>query len=319
MHVNDSLPQAQYLRRFRRVLVHIEQHLNEALTLDALSAVASSSAFHFHRQFTGLVGVSVSKYVHLRRLHTAVWLLAHRPDVSILSVACRAGYESPEAFARAFKRTLGISPSEFRRHPAWAEWDRVYATIRSKRTEIMNNQATSPSVAIVQFPETRLAVLEHRGSHDSLHLSIQKFVAYRRQHRLAPGKHATFNLVYDNPNAVEPEAYRMDVCCAVSGPVEPNPEGVVEKTIPAGPCARLRCQGGDDALELCLTHLYGSWLPTSGRNVRDFPLFFQRVEFFPDVPEHEAVTDIFLPLTDATSAHSLDEAGPHSPAPSTAD
>jgi AraC family transcriptional regulator len=33
-----------------------------------------------------------------------------------------------------------------------------------------------------------------------------------------------------------------------------------------------------------------------GEALRDFPVFFQRVIFFPDVPEHEAVTDVFLPL-----------------------
>jgi AraC family transcriptional regulator len=43
-------------------------------------------------------------------------------------------------------------------------------------------------------------------------------------------------------------------------------------------------------------YLYGEWLPPSGAEVRDAPLFFQRVRFYPDVAEHEAVTDIYLPL-----------------------
>jgi AraC family transcriptional regulator len=303
--VDDAQLPDQYLGRFKKVLVYIERHLHAELSVEVLSAVASSSAFHFHRQFTGLVGVAVSKYVHLRRLHTAVWQLAHRPDVSVLEVARQAGYESPEAFARAFKRTLGVSPSEFRRTPAWAEWNRIYATTRLKRRDLMNTETTLPPISIVQFPETRLAVLEHRGSHDELPRSIQKFIAYRRQNQLAPAKHATFNLVYDNPQTTEPHAFRMDICCAVTRPIEPNPEGVVEKTIPAGRCARIRCQGGDDALETCLSHLYGAWLPTSAESVRDFPLFFQRIAFFPDVPEHEAITDIFLPLLDPASALAL--------------
>jgi len=37
-------------------------------------------------------------------------------------------------------------------------------------------------------------------------------------------------------------------------------------------------------------------LPGSGAELRDFPLYVQRVKFFPEVPEHEAVTDAFLPL-----------------------
>jgi AraC family transcriptional regulator len=43
--------------------------------------------------------------------------------------------------------------------------------------------------------------------------------------------------------------------------------------------------------------LYATWLPASGQEPREFPLYLQRIRFFPDVPEHEAVTDVFLPLT----------------------
>ena len=34
----------------------------------------------------------------------------------------------------------------------------------------------------------------------------------------------------------------------------------------------------------------------TGAELRDFPVFFQRVSFFPEVPANEAVTDVFLPL-----------------------
>jgi AraC family transcriptional regulator len=45
-----------------------------------------------------------------------------------------------------------------------------------------------------------------------------------------------------------------------------------------------------------LRFLYGTWLPMSGEEPRDFPLFMQRVTFFPDVAEHQAITDVYLPL-----------------------
>lgn len=293
--MDERAPKTQYLARFRRVLDHIEHHLDTAVSLVDLSALASSSPFHFHRQFSSLVGVPVARYVHLRRLNKSVTQLAFRPDLSILNIALDAGYESPEAFTRAFGRTLGVSPSEFRRAPVWAIWHQAYAPVRNARLELMQD---SPQVTIVDFPTTQLAVLEHRGSHDALHSSVQRFVAYRQRNKLARDRHATFNLVYDNPHTTEPDAFRMDICCEVSGPVAPNPEGVISKAIPGGRCARIRCEGGDDALEVCLRHLYGVWLPGSGEKVRDFPLFFQRVRFFPEVPEHDAITDVFLPLQD---------------------
>jgi len=71
---------------------------------------------------------------------------------------------------------------------------------------------------------------------------------------------------------------------------------VVEFNIPAGRCAMLRHVGSDDQLGRSISHLYSNWLPGSDEELRDFPLFMQRLAFFPDVPDSEAVTDIYLPL-----------------------
>jgi AraC family transcriptional regulator len=38
------------------------------------------------------------------------------------------------------------------------------------------------------------------------------------------------------------------------------------------------------------------WLPASGEEARDLPIYCQRLSFFPEVPEHETVADLFLPL-----------------------
>jgi AraC family transcriptional regulator len=70
----------------------------------------------------------------------------------------------------------------------------------------------------------------------------------------------------------------------------------VQKIIPGGRCAVVRHIGTDANLEQAALYLYSQWLPHSGETVRDFPLYLQRHCFFPDVPEHEAITDVFLPL-----------------------
>ncbi|MEN9517682.1 MAG: hypothetical protein RLZZ381_270, partial [Cyanobacteriota bacterium] len=75
-----------------------------------------------------------------------------------------------------------------------------------------------------------------------------------------------------------------------------NSFGVIEKTIPAGRCAVLQHIGNEANLGESITYLYSKWLPSRGEEPRDFPLFLQRVKFFPDVPEHEVVIDLFLPL-----------------------
>ena len=75
-----------------------------------------------------------------------------------------------------------------------------------------------------------------------------------------------------------------------------NDDGIISGVIPSGRCAVLRLTGSSDNLEPAVSFLYADWLPKSGEEIRDSPMYAQRVSFFPDVSDSEATTDIFLPL-----------------------
>lgn len=154
----------------------------------------------------------------------------------------------------------------------------------------------STEVRIIQFPATRVASLAHHGNPAQIGNTIRLFIAWRKANRLPPGVSATFNIAYHDPVSTPSADYRMDLCAATEMEIAPNPQGVVAAIIPTGRCAVLRHTGPDDTLRDTVMVLYNDWLPQSGEALRDFPLYFQRVRFFPDVPEHEAVTDVFLPL-----------------------
>ena len=282
--------------RFRQVLKYIDAHLDEDLAVERLSRVAALSKYHFHRQFTVRFGIGVARYVQLSRLKRASYQLAFRALSPIIALACASGYEGPEAFARAFKKTTGQSPSAFRQAPQWEAWHAAYQPLNTVRIYHMTPAYRADQVRIVDFPETRVAVLAHRGDPKHIGASIRQFIEWRRHNHLSPAVSATFNIVYDDPEDTDPDAYRLDLCAAVDHPVAPNPFGVVAKTLPAGRCAVLRHIGSDAHLRDTVTYLYADWLPGSGETLREFPLYFQRVRLFPDVPECEAVTDVFLPL-----------------------
>jgi AraC family transcriptional regulator len=289
-------PIEAYRKRLRRVLDYIEAHPDEELSVELLSRVAAFSKFHFHRQFSASFGLGVHKYVQLVRLKRASYELAFRPERRIIEVALGSGYESHEAFSRAFKQAVGQTPSEFRERPVWEPWHAQYQRLTQLRSEHMLPKFEPESVRIVDFPETRVAAFEHHGDPRRIGDSIRTFSEGRKQNHLPPRVSATFNIAYCNPHETAPEAFRMDICAAAEHEVKENPQGVVTKTIPGGRCAVLRHIGSDDLLGEATTYLYATWLPASGEELRDFPLFFQRVKFFPDVPEQEAITDIFLPL-----------------------
>jgi AraC family transcriptional regulator len=287
-----------YWARFRRVLAHVDAHLDEPLPLEELAGVAAFSKFHFHRQFSALFGLGVGRYVQLVRLKRASYQLAFREGDRIIDVALGSGYESHEAFTRAFKKAVGQTPSEFRAAPEWESWHAVYQRLNELRSTHMKpaHRPNVEDVEVVEFPLTRVAVLEHRGDPRRIGDTIRRFIDWRRQNGLSPSTSATFNLLYGDPATTPPDEFRLDLCAVITRPVAENAHGVVERTIPAGRCARLRHVGSDDTFGETFNFLYATWLSASGQEPRDFPLFLQRVRFFPDVPEHEAVTDVFLPL-----------------------
>ena len=66
-----------YKKRMLRVLVHIQQNLDEALSLEELAGIAYFSPYHFHRIFRGMLGESVKGHIRRLRLERAATRLKH--------------------------------------------------------------------------------------------------------------------------------------------------------------------------------------------------------------------------------------------------
>lgn len=86
----------------------------ETWTLEKLAGELNCSRSVLAERFSRVIGVPPMKYLNQWRLQVAARLLRERPD-KILSIASSVGYESEMAFSRAFKRSMGVSPSAFRR------------------------------------------------------------------------------------------------------------------------------------------------------------------------------------------------------------
>lgn len=280
-------------KNFDSVVKHIEQNLDSPLNIENLCQIAHLSKFHFHRQFSARFGITIMSLVKQLRLKRAAFKLAYRKHEKIIDIALSTGYESHEAFSRAFKKVFLVSPSSFRTNPDWTPWHTQYEKIISLRTQLMLNKY---QVDTIHFPETRLAVLEHKGSPQSLGTSISKFIDWRKKHKLPPHKSRTFNLLYNDPTETPEELFRFGLGCEVNFELPNQHSEVIAKSIPACLCAKVRHIGSDDTIGTAINYLYRTWLMENKYDLRDFPLFFERVSFFPDVSEHNAVTDIYLPI-----------------------
>lgn len=153
-------------------------------------------------------------------------------------------------------------------------------------------------VRLVDFPETSVAVLSHRGDPGMLGETIRRFISWRRENHLGPKNSVTFNVFYSDLQVERPEDFRLDLCAGLgeSQSVAGNAQGVVAGTIAGGRCAALRYVGSDDLLASAFHFLYTVWLPQSGAKARPDPPFCQRLSFFPDTHENQAVVELFLPL-----------------------
>ncbi|TDB51250.1 AraC family transcriptional regulator [Photorhabdus khanii] len=280
-----------YAKRFNKIFDYIEHHLDDQLTLEQLSEVANFSRYHFHRQFSNYCGMPVGRYIQLMRLKCASYRLAFNPQEKIIDIALDTGFQNPESFSRAFKQAFGQTPSQFRKQPAWVDWHRRIPKQKHIRTQTMN-------VEIVDFPETCIAMLTHYGQPELVNNTVAKFIEWRKTTGLSPiSRSQTYGIAPHDPATTKAEEFRFDICGTVVKPIqEGNRFGVVNGVIPGGRCAVVRHHGSYESLSESARYLYRTWLPASGEDLRDFPLYFHYLNFVHDVTVHELLTDIYLPL-----------------------
>ena len=92
----------------------IAANLHSELDVDALARVAGLSRAHFSRSFAAMTGLAPAQYVLQERMKRAARLLLANRDVPVKEIAALCGISDNNYFAKVFRRTYGISPTDFR-------------------------------------------------------------------------------------------------------------------------------------------------------------------------------------------------------------
>jgi len=100
--------------QLKRVTNYMAEHVDQAISLDELAALAGLSRFHFCTAFRLAAGQTPHSWLTAIRMQQACRLLADQ-KLSIIHVALAVGYQTPSAFAATFRRATGVTPSEFRK------------------------------------------------------------------------------------------------------------------------------------------------------------------------------------------------------------
>ncbi|MEM5819255.1 MAG: helix-turn-helix transcriptional regulator, partial [Desulfitobacterium hafniense] len=105
-----------YRKALEQAVVYIESYLGrQDIKVEDVAKAAGYSYYHLNRQFTAILGESIGSYIKRRRLADAAKKILYT-ERKIIDIAMENGFESPEAFSRAFKAIYKVSPQTYRQN-----------------------------------------------------------------------------------------------------------------------------------------------------------------------------------------------------------
>jgi AraC-like DNA-binding protein len=102
------------VHRMRQVVDHVQKHYAEPLRIVALAEMAHLSVAQFERQFTRLMQVTPRAWLTSVRLDAAMRALEGESEVSVAAIAQACGFADQSAFARSFRKHVGLTPTAYR-------------------------------------------------------------------------------------------------------------------------------------------------------------------------------------------------------------
>lgn len=291
---------SDYKQRLLRVLVHIQEHLDEDLALDELARLACFSPFHFHRIFKGMVGESVKEHVRRLRLERAATRLKLGAQ-PVVSIALEAGYESHEAFTRSFRSVFGVSPSGFRSSNRRAGIAAVPSGLhfadggRVGHFKTVQPGGKKMEVKIVRRPPLRVAFMRHVGPYSAVGKTWDRFLPVAGKEGLLGGDTQFIGICHDDPEVTPGGRVRYDACVSVDETFSPMGE-IGAQVIAGGEYAMTTHFGPYNKLGGTYARLLGQWLPRSGRQLRSCPCFEVYLNDPQGTDPKDLLTDIYAPL-----------------------
>jgi AraC family transcriptional regulator len=279
---------ADYQARLLRAQRLVEEHIDDPLDPADLARAASFSLHHFHRIFRAQMGESVMQHVRRLRLERAARRL-RTSDARVLEVALEAGYESHEAFTRAFLERFGVPPSQFRdTQPE-----------RLLRWQAAGDAAPRGPIALQTFPALRVAFMRHRGGYAGVHQTWQKMIAWAEARGILRDRPVLYGVCPDDPDVTDEAHLRFDACAALDdGADAPREAGVGIMQIPGGTFAVGVHRGSYLTLHETYLDVIGRWFPKSGYE----PAADAVVEHYRNdprrVPEADLLTEVRVRVAD---------------------
>jgi AraC family transcriptional regulator len=273
-----------YEERLNRVTAYIYDHLDDDLDLNRLADIACLSPYHWHRVYHAIRGETLAATVKRLRLHRAAGYLA-QTSMPVGKIASKTGYENLQSFTHIFNSVYGMPPAQYRKRGSHTRFQ------PEQRERII----AMYEVAIKTVPKMTVLTVEHTGSYMEIGKAFETLYGWMGSRNLIRPDMRSVGIYFDDPTSVPEEQLRS------AAGIVANQSFSVEsplkyKEISAGTYAMLQHKGPYADMRAAYLWLYGEWLPKSGREAADAPIFEEYLNSPRDTAPTELMTDIYLPL-----------------------
>jgi len=261
-----------WLKRMNDAIDYIEANLAGEISYDRAAQIVCCSTYHFQRMFSFIAGVTLSEYIRRRRLTLAAFEL-QTSDVKVLDTAIKYGYESPEAFSRAFKTLHGVMPTAARSGVALKAYPKMTFFLSVKGAAPMNYRVeTREAFEVFGIYGTVCADMERSFA------EVEEFIGKEYE----KNTWANFNELLGRPRDAWFHAALFDhtetdfkyMICWYTPPKLEIPETYTRLKVPAQTWAIFHASNGPcDKMHDTWRHIYSEWFPTSDYEQTEGPMF----------------------------------------------
>lgn len=283
-----------WVESLQKAIDYIEQHLLEEISIEQIAQQANSSPFHFQRTFAILTDMTVGEYIRNRRLTLAAQELSHS-DCKIIDIALKYGYDTPEAFTKAFRKQHGITPSEARSCTGRLQsYNRLAIQVSLKGVEPMKYSIMQKEAFQVVGVKREFSY-ENEEQHQGIALFWRDVHADGTNDRLCALNDGelkgVLGICIDSGKA-KPKMMDYWIATAHQGEV---PEGLLSVEIPASTWAIFEVHGAmPDAMPKVWKQIFSEWFPSSGYEYAGTP----ELEVYPNDNPYspDYYSEIWIPV-----------------------
>ena len=242
----------EWTKAITEAIDYIESHITENITVQDVANHVCISPYYFHKGFGMLCGYSLMEYIRNRRLSLAGEELISS-NLSVIDLAIKYGYDSPDSFTKAFARFHGCSPSAVRREKTMVKvFAPLQLTISLKGGYLMDYKITKKeSFTVLAYAK--------EFNYETANRDITAFWQEHRDSGRGNIVHGMFGINIDPKMGNETFEYLI---ADIYHPSVDIPKGFITKTIPAFTWAVFPCKGAlPNSMKDIDKKIFSEWLP----------------------------------------------------------